>query len=433
MAGAGPALMACLRVLHVIPSVSPRDGGATRAHALMERALSEAGAQVTTLTTDHDFGPLTGPGAPTAPSGVRRIYAHKWLTPYKVAPGLVPRLVQAVREHDVVHIHALFSFASTAAAWAARRSGVPYVVHPIGTLSGYGLRTRRPWLKSLSLALVERPMLQAAAAVHFTSRPELDEAQATGLPMPRATVIPLGVDAAEDADIRQSAAGAELQAKVPAGRRILLFLSRLDPKKNLEAVIDAVALSPVLRASCTLLVAGAGEAAYVAALQRRAAAAGVADITVWLGHIDGAHKRAALAAADVFVLPSFSENFCIAAIEALLAGVPCVLGQGVAVADTIEKAGAGAVTDPEATAVAGALERILAADAALKDLTAERARSLAAREFSTALMAQRLIALYTAVAGAPPSRAQREAPPPCGSPARSPAAPLPSIDANRSA
>jgi hypothetical protein len=83
--------------------------------------------------------------------------------------------------------------------------------------------------------------------------------------------------------------------------------------------------------------------------------------------------------------------------------------------------------------VAGALERILAADAALKDITAGRARSLAEREFSTALMAQRLIALYTEIIEGPPSRAPREAPPLHGSPARSPAAPLPSVPADRSA
>ena len=174
-----------LRVLHVIPSVSPRDGGATRALGIMERALSAAGAQVTTLTTDHDIAPGDEPGVTAGPGGARRIYAHKWLTPYKVAPGLIPRLMRTVPEHDVVHIHALFSFASTAAAWAARRAGVPYVVHPIGTLSGYGLRARRPRLKSASMALVERRMLHGAAAVHFTSQAELEAAQATGLPTAR--------------------------------------------------------------------------------------------------------------------------------------------------------------------------------------------------------------------------------------------------------
>jgi hypothetical protein len=90
MAQAGPALMAPLRVLQVIPSVSPRDGGPTRAIGIIERALCEAGVQVTTVTTDHDVELHGETCVPASVSGARRIYAHKWLDTYKVAPGLVP-------------------------------------------------------------------------------------------------------------------------------------------------------------------------------------------------------------------------------------------------------------------------------------------------------------------------------------------------------
>jgi glycosyltransferase involved in cell wall biosynthesis len=239
-----------LKVLHVIPSVSPRDGGPSRAIGVMERALREAGVEVTTLTTDHDIGPHDS--SPTMAKGVGRIYAHKWLNAYKVAPGLVPRLMRMVGVHDVVHIHSLFSFSSTVAAWAARHRGVPYVVRPHGTLSGYGLRMRRPRLKRVSMALIERPMLHGAAAIHFTSRAELLEAEAIGLSK-RGTVIPLGVDAEEGPP------ASPLVHAALEGRQVILFLASLDPRKNLEAVIDAIAQSPTLRSSCALVSAGAGE------------------------------------------------------------------------------------------------------------------------------------------------------------------------------
>ena len=156
-----------LRVLHVIPSVSMRDGGPSRAIGIMERALSAAGVEVTTLTTDHDVELYGGAGPPVAVNGAHRIYARKWLHPYKVAPGLVPHLMRAVQTHDVVHIHALFSFATTAAAWAARRAGVPYVVRPLGSLARYGLRERRQRLKRLSMALIEGPILRARGSGAF--------------------------------------------------------------------------------------------------------------------------------------------------------------------------------------------------------------------------------------------------------------------------
>lgn len=375
-----------LRVLHVIPSVAPRDGGPTRAMDMMERALSEAGVAVTTLTTDHGLALGTGSPAPPAENGTRRIYAHKWLTPYKVAPGLVPCLMRTVETHDVVHIHALFSFASTAAAWVAHRYRVPYVVRPLGTLSGYGLRTRRRRLKRVSMALIESRILRSAAAVHFTSEAELKEAGSLGLPM-RGVVIPLGVDADDGCP------SAPLAHEALAGRRVILFLSRLDPKKNVETLIDAVASSPMLRASCALLIAGEGEPAYVGSLRARAEAAALSERTVWLGQVEGAQKRAALAAADVFVLPSFSENFGIAAIEALSAGKPCVLAQGVAIAREVEEAGAGLAITPDATATARALEYVLSNES-LRTGMGVQAAEFATREYSSQAMAQRLLALY---------------------------------------
>jgi glycosyltransferase involved in cell wall biosynthesis len=381
-----------LRVLHVIPSVSPRDGGPTRAIGIIERALCMAGIEVTTLTTDHDVELRGGSVAPeVTANGARRIYAHKWLDPYKVAPGLVLRLLQEVERHDVVHIHALFSFASTAAAWVANRKRVPYIVRPLGALSGYGLRVRRPRLKQLSMALIENGMLRRAAAVHFTSQAEFQEAEAVGLPM-RSVIIPLGVEA-------ERAPTITLRHGALAGRHVILALSRLDPIKNLEVLIDAVASSPMLRTSCALLIAGTGEPGYIASLRARAAAAGLADHTVWLGHVEGDEKRAAFAAANVFALPSFSESFGIAAVEALAAGLPCVLGEGVAIAREVEEAGAGFSAPPEPVAVAHALKRVLRTDASIRRDMALRATRLAELKYSTCAMAQRLVRLYGEISG----------------------------------
>jgi glycosyltransferase involved in cell wall biosynthesis len=342
---------------------------------------------VTTLSTDHDVDlPALSQAAPGA-SGPRRVYARKWLHPYKVAPGLVPRLMEEVPEHDVVHIHALFSFASTAAAWVARHHRVPYVLRPLGTLSGYGLSTRRRILKRLSMACIERGMLRHAAAVHFTSRSELEEAGALGLQM-RTVVIPMGVGPEGDGP-----PPLPLQHRALAGRRVILFLSRLDPKKNVEALVDAVASSPMLKSSCALLIAGDGDPGFAARLRARAAAAGLAEHTLWLGHVEGEGKRAALATADVFVLPSFSENFGIAAVEALAAGVPCVLGEGVAIAREVEAAGAGLAVAPEPAAVARGLERMVG-DESLRSGMSVRAAEVAGREYSVRTMVRRLLALY---------------------------------------
>ncbi|SFU46872.1 Glycosyltransferase involved in cell wall bisynthesis [Methylobacterium sp. 174MFSha1.1] len=372
-----------LRVLHVIPSLAEADGGPSRAMLEIERGLSAAGLEVTTLTTvARRDGPL-----PPAPERVRRICLRRRAAFYKTAPGLVPLLPSLVRRHDVVHVHALFSFAPNLAALQARALRIPYVVRPLGTLARYGLAARRPALKRLSLACLEGPLLRGAAAVHFTSPAEQAEAEDLGIPM-RGVVIPLGLPPAE-------APSACPGLPAPAGRTVLLFLSRLDPKKNLEGLLDALAGSEAFGEAGLLLVAGDGPPAYVAALKARAAPLG--DRIVWLGHVEGARKAALLAAADLFVLPSFSENFGIAAAEALAAGLPCLLGHGVALAGEVAQAGAGLAVAPDPASLRAALEDLLRS-APLRTGMGRRARALAAERYGAAAMTRRLVELYETVA-----------------------------------
>jgi len=383
--------MPFMKILHVIPSLSSVQGGPSRAMRLIEKALPARGITVETVTTDDD-GPGSRKdktcGVPLNENGVIRRYFPKRLEFYKVSPGFAWWVFLHVRDYDVVHIHALFSFTSVMAAWAARRAGVPYVVRPLGTLNRYGVERRRPWLKQLSLKLVEGPILRHAAAVHFTAEAEQVEVVSLGIPM-RGVVIPLGIEPAQTGD-------ASLLFSHHPGQdngSSLLFLSRLDPKKNVEGLLRAFSLLANELPDTRLVIAGDGEAGYVAELKKLAVELGLADRVVWLGHVDGDHKAAALAAAQVFVLPSFSENFGIAAAEALMAGLPCVLGKGVAIADKVAEAGAGIAVAPDPDSIAQGLRSLLSDDA-LRALMAGRAAMLAQEKYSVDTMGERLLQLY---------------------------------------
>jgi glycosyltransferase involved in cell wall biosynthesis len=297
-------------------------------------------------------------------------------------------LARHIDRYDVVHVHALFSFASEVAAWLARRRRVPYVIRPLGVLNRYGMTGRRPWLKRLWLRLLSGPLLRDAAAVHFTSQQEADEAAALGIPM-RGVVIPLGVALPVPGDPEV------LLSRFPTlrGARVLLFLSRLDPKKNLEALIDALAEVAPRARDLRLLVCGSGEADYVASLRARVDERGVADRTVWAGAVEGSEKASALALADLFVLPSHSENFGIAVVEAMAAGVPVVVSNGIPLADRIVGAGAGWRCGTDAASVGAAIRQALG-PAVDRQAIGERARELVRAEYSVAAMGRRLEALY---------------------------------------
>src|SRR5881394_2386304 len=162
-----------MRVLHVIPSLSLKHGGPSVALPAIADALMRKGAEVTIATTDDD-GPgkhLSVPlGIPVMlASGARCFYFRKTTEFYKVSRSMLRWLRGHVHEFDVLHIHALFSFCSIAAARIASRQHVPYVVRPLGVLNRWGMENRRPALKQLSLRFLDLPALRRAASIHFTS------------------------------------------------------------------------------------------------------------------------------------------------------------------------------------------------------------------------------------------------------------------------
>ncbi len=383
-----------MKVLHVIPSLAVVHGGPTRALSLMERSLAARGIVVETVTTDDDGRHRRNGrpcGVPLKENGVVRRYFPKRLEFYKVSPSLAWWLFRHVRNYDLVHIHALFSFSSILAAWAARRAGVPYVLRPLGTLTRYGVTQRRPWLKRFSLAWLEGPALRRAAAVHFTSEDEMREVAETDIPM-SGVVIPLGIEAFMPAN------GNLIRATFPAleGSRYLLYLSRLDPKKNLEGLLRAYRQCSGNWSDVKLLIAGDGNVGYVASLMALSAELGLSDNLVWAGHIDGDLKASALAGAELFVLPSFSENFGIAAAEALMAGLPCVLGRGVAIATDVVEAGAGVSVLPDPESLAIGLMHVMGAPEKRSTMAAN-AVVLASSKYSDAAMGENLDQLYSQI------------------------------------
>lgn len=381
-----------MKILHAIPSLAREHGGPSRALALMEQALAAQGVEVETATTDDDGpGRRNGRtlGSRLEEDGALRWYFGKALDAYKVSPSFARWINDEVNRYDIVHIHALFSHTSVAAARAARRHGVPYVIRPLGTLGDYGLTQRRPWLKSLSLRFVEGPLLRDAAAIHFTSLDEAAEARKLGIAM-REAVIPLAVEVpAGDA-----AAGAmRANGDAPV---VLLFLSRIDAKKNIEGLLDAFAQLQRERGGLRLDIAGGGEAGYVVRLQERAQSLGVHTAVRWLGHVEGEAKAATFSSAHAFVLPSFSENFAIAAAEALAHGLPCVLGEGVAIAREVAQANAGFVVATDAQSIAQGL-RLIISDERNRRSMASSAAQLARERYSMQAMGAGLKQLYTEI------------------------------------
>jgi glycosyltransferase involved in cell wall biosynthesis len=369
----------------------------------MARALAKRGVEVDVATTDDD-----GPGKRIAdvPQG-RAIQAEgyrvfcfaKQTEFYKVSLPLLGWLLRNVSAYDAVHVHAVFSFSTLAAGWACRLRRVPFVVRPLGVLNAWGMENRRRWLKTASFRLMDKPVLDRAAAMHYTSHQEAAEAARLGI-RARAAVIPLGIDVRAFRELPEPAAFAQRFPAV-AGRPVVLFLSRLDPKKNVELLIEAMARLLQARPTTAaldpvLVIAGDGEASYIETLRAQVKQLGIESSVIWAGHLAGEEKRAAFAAAHMFVLPSHSENFGIALLEAAAAGLPCVATHTVALAADMRRLDADSLIvlpDGRPESLAQALQRLLEQPGDAKAM-ANRGSKLVHQHFSTESMAGELEKLY---------------------------------------
>ncbi len=386
-----------MNALHVIPSLSPSQGGPSFALPLMARSLGRVSVVVDVATTDDDGpgGRLDVPlGERVARDGYGVFYFRKQTEFYKVSLPFRAWLRRHVRDYDLVHIHALFSFTSNCAARTAHRAGVPYIIRPLGVLNRWGLQNRRRLLKSLSFRFLEQPILNHAAAMHYTARAEQVEAESCGATAP-AAVIPLGLELGDFAVLPSS----ELflrRCPSAVGRSVVLFLSRIDPKKGLDLLLPAFAQVKQRHPQALLVIAGSGSGEYIHGLQQEAARLGLSEDVVWPGFLAGADKLSALAAATLYVLPSYSENFGIALVEALAAGVPCLTTEGVAVAEDIREHEAGLVIAPEVASLADALDRLLR-DETLRTRLGASGQRLAQERFSLGVMGSKLCHLYQQV------------------------------------
>jgi glycosyltransferase involved in cell wall biosynthesis len=215
------------------------------------------------------------------------------------------------------------------------------------------------WLKKwLFLALVGRRFLAGAARVHCTASAELAQVArflrpGTGIVIP----YPIDLSAFLEPPGPQRALSEypELIENVPR----LLFLSRLHPKKRPDLLIEAAALLEKGGQPCQLILAGPGEPAYVALLQRLALKRGLVRPILFTGMVSGLLKRSLYQAADVFVLPSSQENFGIVLVEAMAAGTPVVTTRGVDIWEELQGAGA-VIAGQDASQIASAIRSLLA-------------------------------------------------------------------------
>ncbi len=346
-----------MRILQIVPSISLVYGGPSQMVRGLSQGLAAAGADVTILTTDangdNGQAPLDVPlGKAIAQDGYQVIhFPCRPFRRYKFSIELLQWLDRHGRDYDVIHIHALFSPISSMAAWVARRIGVPYILRPLGTLDPADLKKKQQ-IKQLYAALLEGPNLKGAAAVHFTSAQEAKISERFGAKT-LDWIFPLGVT------LPEPQGNAREQLGLTENWPIVLFMSRIDPKKGFDLLIPA--LENLVQLPFYFVVAGANpqDPEYEDKIRQRLATSSLGNRTHNLGFVSGGAKTALLKAADLFVLPSYYENFGIAVAEAMHMGTPVVISDQVHIHDNVSTSQSGWVCNCSVEGLTQALREAL--------------------------------------------------------------------------
>lgn len=371
-----------MNILHVVPTYLParRYGGPIFAVHGLASALAARGHRVDVFTTnvDGDRESDVPVGTRVEVDGVGVFYFASPMRRLYWSPQLRKALAASIRDYDVAHLHSVFLYPTTAAARAAQKASVPFVISPRGMLVPELIAAKSRWMKTAWLRLIERRNFAGAAAVHFTSEREREDAKRTGMPIPASFVVPNG--------IVLSGAPAAAPAR---DEETILFLSRINWKKGIDRLIAA--LPHVGRGR--LVIAGNDEENLTPRLKELAEHLGVSNRVEFLGRVDGDAKDALLAKATIFALTSMSENFGNVVLEAMAAETPVVVTAEVGLAEEVRRARAGIVVPAQPREIAGAINDLFN-DPEERCAMGERGRHAVETRFTWPRVAEEMEAEY---------------------------------------
>lgn len=288
-----------MKILHFITSIEKSAGGTTAYMQLISKELIRLVDFV--IVTGISPNPIDCSGAITV---FVNLSMSRWLSLEKEIAAILD-----LEKPDIVHVNGIWQPQTWLFQKVAQRKGIKVVLSPHGMLEPY-IMNRHPLKKKIALALYQHKAIRTANYIHATATSELAQIRKLGY-NPPATIIPNGI---------------ELTDLLPKTEwqhvRNILFLSRVHPKKGIELLIEA--LAQLNDKNIRVIVAGEGEAAYIESLKKLVVQKNVSQQVKFVGGVYGNRKWELYREADLFVLPTYSENFGIVVAEALATGLPVI-------------------------------------------------------------------------------------------------------------
>lgn len=362
-----------MKVLHILIGISHDSGGPSRSVQGLVAGLNAAGVKTWLMTLNKGVEPWI--------DGVTRFENG----------GVFEEVVQKVAP-DIVHLHGIWNLELHRCAVICRRWHVPYVIAPRGMLEPWSLEQK--WLKKkIARLLYQDHDLKCAAALHATAESEAEQFRKLGFKNP-VIVSPNGVNVPKEWGTGSGERGTE------EGIRRVLFVSRMHPKKGVIELVEAwnalTTHNPQLANwICELVytVGGETEREYEAKVKATVKELGLEDRFIFTGALNDEMKWQAYARADLFVLPTYSENFGIVVTEALWAGVPVITTSGTPWQELNERR-CGWWVDVGVNPLVDALREAISLDDAQRREMGARGRALVEEKYTWAAVVKAMVKGY---------------------------------------
>lgn len=380
-----------MHLVHYINSLNRQMGGTVTAVLDVTVSLRELGHDITVLTHEigvEETGILQANGIRLVRSGTPRLNGL-------FRPSDVLALRHILGEVDVLHLHGIWSPGAAQLGREAESFHLPFVITTHGMLSDWAM-TQKPLKKRLYWAFVLRHVLHQASCVHVTASQERYEA-AQWIGNNRVECLAWVFRPAAYTEASQGVLKTLLPS-VPVERPLLLFLSRLHPKKGLHNLIEALAQLKTRRIGVHLVVAGEWESArYESSVRAAIRNAGLESYVTFVGFVSGANKMSLLRHADLLVLPTSQENFGFVSYEALSVGTPAAITTGIDTWRELEASGGAKVVPREPGGLAHCIADMVYDLVALAEMGA-RGRGWIEDQFANDAAVRRFESLYLALA-----------------------------------
>ena len=386
-----------MKILNICPSYYPafKYGGTTQSTYLLNKTLARKGISVSVLTTNAGL------------EGRKDIPINKWVNlegvnvkyikycgyeHYNFSLRYLFQTIKEVRNFDIIYIPAIWNFPVLVGSMVSIIFQKPYIISPRGSLYKETFEIKSKNKKIFYYHLFAKHYIARATAIHFTATPEKEGFFSYLKLNNKSFIIPNGIDLSEFKNLPDKGS---FICKYPIldGKRYILFLGRITPKKGLDILVKAFKSLLQEYENLYLIIAGPDNEVYEEKIKILIKELKIIEKVIFVGMLTGREKISAIIDSEIFILPSYSENFGMAVIEAMACGIPVVISNKVGIYREIEEGRAGVIVDITPESLYSGIKSLLSNEDLRKEI-AIRGKKIVENYYNIDKVADMVIKVY---------------------------------------